>query len=102
MLPTDQFEELVEAGISADDSEQRSLAIEELARAPAVQVVGGLSRILREDRDHRSRRTALDVLIHLPAIPAVAEKRRALLEMLTADSDTNIAETARAAAANAG
>jgi hypothetical protein len=101
-LPAAEVEELVEAGIAADDSEQRSLAILELAKAPVEQSLGGLGRILRENRDRRSRLTALEALMHLPDTEPVRAERQRLLEMLSGDPDTYISEAVRAATAASG
>ncbi len=94
-LPAAHFATLVEAGISADDSEQRSLAILELAQAPVEQSLGGLIRILRENRDARSRLTALEALLGLPDSPQVREQRQRILELLSRDPDERLATAAR-------
>ncbi|MEO6080054.1 MAG: hypothetical protein ABIQ86_09785 [Steroidobacteraceae bacterium] len=98
-MSADLLAALIDAGIAADDSEQRSLAIEELSRAPVDQSLAGLGRILRENRDTRSRRSALEALMGLPDSPLVREQQRQLLELLTSDADANMAEAARNAAA---
>ncbi len=100
-LPADQLAALIDAGIGADDSEQRSLAILELSRAPVEQSLPGLGRILRENRDRRSRMTALEALLRLPDSPLVREQRHRLLDMLSRDPDTDMAEAVRAASAAA-
>lgn len=99
LLPPDQLAALIEAGIEADDSEQRSLAILELAQAPIEQSLGALDRILRENRDRRSRITALHSLMRLQDSPLVRERRQLLLDLLSRDSDAGFAEVARAASA---
>jgi hypothetical protein len=99
-LPAAHLATLVEAGISADDSEQRSLAIMELAQAPVEQSLAGLIRILRENRDTRSRMTALEALMGLPDSPQVREQRQQLLDLLSRDPDTSFAAAVRAAAAD--
>lgn len=100
-LPPERLAELTEAGIGADDSEQRSLAIAELALAPAEQSLPALVRILRENRDTRSRISALEVLMQLPDVPAVRDSRPALLARLARDADSHVADAARVAATRA-
>jgi hypothetical protein len=97
-VAADYFDELVEDGIYADDSEQRSLAIVELSQAPVEQALPALQRILRENRDSRSRITALEQLMQLPDSPEVADSRRQLLAQLARDEDHFVAEAARMAA----
>lgn len=97
-IAAEHFEELVDHGINADDSEQRSLAIVELSQAPVEQVLPALARILRENRDSRSRITALEQLMQLPDSPQVRDRRDQLLAQLVRDEDHFVAEAARAVA----
>jgi hypothetical protein len=101
-LPAAELAALIDAGINAEDSEQRSLAILELAGAPVDQSLGALATILRENRDRRSRLTALEALLRLPELPQVRDQRRHLLDLLARDPDAGIAEAARAVAVASG
>lgn len=96
-LESDQLEALLAAGIASDDSEQRSLAIQELAQAPQDQLVEGLTRILTESHDRRSRLAGIGELVKLPPTPDVLEPRAALLAELTRDTDAVIADAALSA-----
>lgn len=96
-LPAEHLAALIEAGINADDSEQRSLAIIELSLAPVEQSLPALARILMESRDSRSRLTALEQLLRLPDSPLVRENRLRLLAQLVRDPDHFVAAAARAA-----
>ncbi len=97
-VAAEYFEALVERSINADDSEERSLAIVELSHAPVEQALPALARILRENRDSRSRITALEQLMQLPDSPQVHDRRTQLLAQLVRDEDHFVAEAARAAA----
>ncbi len=94
-LPAEYLAELTAAGIGADDSEQRSLAIAQLEHAPVEQSLPAFIRILVENRDTRSRITAVEALARLPDSALVRASRQPLLARLSHDPDSYVAAAAR-------
>jgi hypothetical protein len=91
----EQLAVLTETAITAEDSEQRSLAIEELSQAPAREALPAMARIFRENNDHRSRISAINAVLAAGSDATVRDAAMRILGDVAGGTDTSVTAHAR-------